>query len=192
MGRELSPYEREVRDTVLKSAFGGVAVTALAVTFFSPAGFGGPIGNGVASSLGLDTHAQAAEDPRASLAPYVAPLTQQEIATIRGQIASSSAIVDSNRASTDARLERIRTLAMTDDVVSFAPAPRVAQIAPADDIRLTFSQPASYQDAPVEAYVAASAVAEPISYVSTNASAVMAPHDRDLELADLLLAPELY
>ena len=37
-------YGREVRDTIVKSGLTGVAATMLAVTIFSPAGFGGMIG----------------------------------------------------------------------------------------------------------------------------------------------------
>mgnify|MGYP000865863612 CR=1 FL=1 len=43
-------FEREVRDTVVKSGLTGVAATVLAVTIFSPAGFGGMIGTSLASN----------------------------------------------------------------------------------------------------------------------------------------------
>ena len=53
-------FEREVRDTVVKSGLTGVAATVLAVTIFSPAGFGGMIGTSLASSFGNDASAALA------------------------------------------------------------------------------------------------------------------------------------
>ena len=63
-------FEREVRDTVLKSSLTGVAATALAVTIFSPAGFGGLVGTSLASGFGGDSGATAAENPYANLPAY--------------------------------------------------------------------------------------------------------------------------
>ena len=44
MSDKPTDYSREVRDTVVKSGLTGVAATVLAVTIFSPAGFGGYLG----------------------------------------------------------------------------------------------------------------------------------------------------
>src|SRR5690606_27627224 len=51
---EKPSFEREVRDTVVKSSLTGVAATVLAVTVFSPAGLGGIVGTSMASGFGAD------------------------------------------------------------------------------------------------------------------------------------------
>ncbi len=59
MAGQASNYQREVRDTIVKSGLTGVAAAALAVTFISPAGFGGMIGETLASGFGFDSNASA-------------------------------------------------------------------------------------------------------------------------------------
>ena len=126
-------YGREVRDTVVKSSLTGVAATVLAVTVFSPAGFGGMIGTSLASGFGLDTNAAAADDPYASLPPYPAPLSAQELSDIHNQLARTTASLEITRAATEAKIEHIRSLALNGgDLVTFAPPRQVAQ---ADGLR---------------------------------------------------------
>ena len=73
---ERPDYSREVRDTIVKSSLTGVAATVIAVTAFSPAGFGGVIGTSVAAGLGLDRTARASDDPYAHLPPFPSPLSR--------------------------------------------------------------------------------------------------------------------
>ena len=108
---ELPEYAREVRDTVIKSSLTGVAVTVLAATAFSPAGFGGIIGTSVASGLGLDHTARASEDPYAHLPPFTSPLTQTELTDIRGELARTAASLEITRAATEDKIDYVRTIA---------------------------------------------------------------------------------
>jgi hypothetical protein len=119
-------FETEVRETVLKSSLTGVAATVLAVTFFSPAGFGGMIGTSLASGFGVDPNAQTASDNiYASLPAYPSPLTQQELSDIRGELARTTASLEITRAATEAKIEHIRSISLTQGAVSFAPLPVV-------------------------------------------------------------------
>jgi hypothetical protein len=108
---ELPEYAREVRDTVIKSGLTGVAVTVLAATAFSPAGFGGIIGTSVAAGLGLDHTARASEDPYAHLPPFPSPLTQTELTDIRGELARTAASLEITRAATEGKIDYVRTIA---------------------------------------------------------------------------------
>lgn len=194
MAGQASSFEREVRDTVVKSGLTGVAAAALAVTFISPAGFGGMIGETLASNFGFDSNAQAADNPYASLPAYPAPLSQAELSQIRGQLASTVASLEITRAATDDKIEHVRSLAMGDGLVTFTPtrAPVRAAAAP-EALRLTLSEPASFSEAPVEAYVIdapVEATSTPVSYAGPAYEAQVPYRDPHLELADLILAHE--
>jgi hypothetical protein len=193
MAGQASNYEREVRDTIVKSGLTGVAAAALAVTFISPAGFGGMIGQSLASGFGFDSTADAADNPYANLPAYPAPLSQQELSQIRGQLASTSASLEITRAATDDKIEHVRQLAMSDGLVTFTPT-RVRAPAPMDTpLRLTLSEPASFVEAPVEAYVIEApveATAMPVSYAGPSYEQSVPYRDPHLELADLILAHE--
>jgi hypothetical protein len=199
MAGQLSKYEREVRDTVVKSSLTGVAATVIAVTAISPAGFGDWIGASVASNIGFDASANAADNPYVNLPPFAPPLTQAELDTIRGQLSSAEASLTLLRAATDAKIERARALALTEGAVTFAPMP-VAVRAP--QLRLSLSQPASldatasFAEAPVESYVAAAppevAAATPASFSSGGGSGSDDYRDPHLELADLFFAHETF
>lgn len=198
-------FEREVRDTIVKSSLTGVAATVLAVTVFSPAGFGGIVGTSLASGFGGDSNTAPADNPYANLPAYPAPLTVEEVSDIRGQIASTTAAMEITRAATETRIERVRAIAMADGLVSFSsmsaplaapalpqiemPAPVVPQIAEAPaELRLSLSEPAAVL-APVEAPVEMTAT--PVSYAVGGAQDYsVPPQDTHLEFADLLFAHE--
>jgi hypothetical protein len=178
MSDKPADYGREVRDTVVKSGLTGVAATVLAVTIFSPAGFGGLIGTSLASGLGVNANAAASEDPYASLPAFPAPLSAVELETIRSQLARTTASLEITRAATDDNIEHIRAIA--DGVVSFTPMPAVTQVGaglrPSTSMDVAFAAPAPIEVATTAvSYI--SADAEPVAYVD--------PH---LELAELLLA----
>ena len=125
MSEKVGGFEREVRDTIVKSGLTGVAATVLAVTIFSPAGLGGMIGTSLASGFGQDPNATPADNPYANLPAYPSPLTPQEISDIRGQLASTAAQMEFTRAATDAKIEHVRSIAMVDGAVTFTPMPSV-------------------------------------------------------------------
>lgn len=194
MAGQPSNYEREVRDTIVKSSLTGVAAAALAVTCISPAGFGGMIGETLASNFGFDSTASAADNPYANLPAYPAPLSQTELSHIRGQLASTVASLEITRAATDDKIEHVRQLAMGDGLVTFTPtrAPVRAAAAP-EALRLSLSEPSSFADAPVEAYVIEApveATATPVSYSGPSFEQSVPYRDPHLELADLILAHE--
>lgn len=193
MAGQPSNYEREVRDTIIKSGLTGVAAAALAVTFISPQGFGGMIGQSLASGFGFDSTADAADNPYANLPAYPAPLSQQELSEIRGQLASTVASLELTRAATDDKIEHVRMLAEGNGLVTFTSS-RVAPVpsAPEASLRLSLSEPASFADAPVEAYIieAPAEVVTPVSYSGGGYDASVPYRDPHLELADLLLAHE--
>ena len=187
-------YGREVRDTVVKSGLTGVAATVLAVTVFSPAGLGGMIGTSLASGFGLDTSAAATDDPYASLPPYPAPLTAQELSEIHDQLARTTASLEITRAATEAKIEYIRSLALSGDLVTFTPMPQTARVNAG--LRLRTSAPEAFAAVapPLTPVVDVSlppleATVTPISYAGGVDPSYRDPH---LELADLLLADETY
>lgn len=191
-----STYEREVRDTILKSSVTGVAATAIAIVAFSPAGFGDWIGASVASSFGSTPSSDEAINPYVALPPFAAPFTQEELSAVRAELAEVEASLALLRSGTDSKIERVRALALSDGLVTFAPV-RAASAAPG--LRLTLSEPAAFAtamaEAPVEAYVVDAAPVEatvaPASYSGGFDTAV--PYrDPHLELADLLLAHETF
>lgn len=191
MAGEMSPFEREVRDTVVKYTASGVAVSIIAITAFSPSGFGDWVGQSFASSMGMDSTASAESNAYANLPAYPAPLSADELSQIRGQLASTAASLEITRAATDDKIEHVRQLASGNGLVTFAPTPH----APAStemSLRLTLSEPASFDEAPVESYVVASSPeALPVVYSNSGVSSSPAAYrDPHLELADLLLAHE--
>ena len=173
MSDKPADYGREVRDTIVKSTLTGVAATALAITIFSPAGFGGLVGTSLASSFGLDPNANAADDPYASLPAFPSPFSSAELDAVRGQLARTTASLEITRAATEERIEHIRSIALTDRGATFAPPPQVVE---APVLRLSTAEPV--EAAPVEGYIT----------TASYAAAPMATPDRDLELAELLLA----
>jgi hypothetical protein len=195
MAGQAKNYQRVVRDTIVKSGLTGVAATVLAVSFFSPAGFGEWVGASLASSFGFDSTADAADNPYANLPAYPAPLSDAELSDIRSQLASTAAQLELTRAADEAKIEHFRSLALGGGVVTFTPAPRAA-VAPEASLRLTLSEPASFAapEAPVESYIMeapAEATAQPASY-SSGYNASVPYRDPHLELADLLLAHETF
>jgi hypothetical protein len=191
MSQKPVDYGQEVRDTIVKSGLTGVAATVLAVTIFSPAGFGGMIGTSLASGFGLDSNRVAADDPYASLPPYPAPLSADELSNIRSQLARTTASLEITRAATEAKIEHIRRIALTPGAVSFAPMPQTAQVG--GGLRLTMSDPSFAAPTPVAPVAAQAAPVEvtvtPVSYGGGATEAYRDPH---LELADLLLAHETF
>ncbi|MGD9814824.1 MAG: hypothetical protein AB7Q23_00095 [Hyphomonadaceae bacterium] len=176
-------YNREVRDTVVKSGMTGVAATVLAVTIFSPAGFGGMIGASLASGFGFDPSQSAADNPYANLPAYPSPLTQQELSDINGELASTTASLEITRAATEAKIEQLRSLALSEGMVTFTQAAQPAAIS--GGLRLTTTEPAAIATpAPADAVVASATgggAADPSAYVD--------PH---LELAELFFAHEQF
>jgi len=190
-------FEHQARVTVAKSSLTGVAMTVLAVTIFSPAGFGGMIGTSLASGGNADPNIAPADNPYANLPAYPSPLTAEEVSDIRGQLASTAASMEFTRAATDDRIEQIRSIAMTDGAVTLTPTAsvRVPQLAQAEptttfaedaELRLTLSTPASLS---VEAAAQVAPIA--ISY-SGNGGGIDYVQQRDpnLELAQLMFAFE--
>jgi hypothetical protein len=180
MAEDNSPFEREVRDTIVKSSFTGVAATAMAIVAFSPAGFGDWIGASVASSFGVDSTALADDNAYAVLPAYPTPMTRDEVNAIHAQLASSEASMTLVRAATNEKIEQVRTIALGDEL------PMLVGQAPAED-------------APVESYVAVTgpeAAILPVSYTAAvgggGFDASVPYRDPHLELADLLLAHETF
>jgi len=169
MAKKHADSGAEIRDTVVKSSLTGVAASVIAVTLASPAGFGGVIGTSIASTFGSDSANAAAEDVYASLPAFPSPLTQSELSDIRGQLARTTASLEITRAATDERIERIRSIAMSEGVASFAPMPEIAQVG--------------------GGMTPAPRIAEP---VLTPSASVLRPDgpDVNMELAALLLAHE--
>lgn len=188
--RSEQTYASEVRDTVVKYGLTGVAATALAVTIFSPAGFGGMIGTSLASSFGGDAASAATEDAYSRLPAYPSPLSSEEINTIETRLAQTTVSLELTRAATDDNIEQLRSLSASSDLVTFAEAPvRAAPVRTAqapEELRLTLSEPVAALaplPAPVEAM--------PISYSGASSFDHSVPYrDPHLELADLLLAHE--
>lgn len=190
--RSEQTYGDEVRDTIVKSGLTGVAATVLAVTIFSPAGFGGMIGTSLASSFGGDSGASNAQDPYSRLPAYPTPLSSDEINTIQTQLAQTAASLEFTRAATDDNIDQLRSLSITNGVVSFSQAPvhvpaptQVARVN--EELRLTFSEPVA-APAPTPAPIQAM----PISYGGSSFDYSVPYRDPHLELADLLLAHEAF
>jgi hypothetical protein len=161
-----SEYDREVRDVVVKSSLTGVAATALAVVAFSPVGFGGVVGASFASGLGLGHDARAHDERYVQLPPFVSPLSQTELSDIRGELARTAASLEITRAATDDKVAYLRTVASQQELnASLAPARHAAAL-----------------------NVTTTALAAPANFVATGV--LPAHHDRDMELAALLLAHE--
>ena len=179
--KALDCYGREVRDTIVKSGLTGVAATMLAVTIFSPAGFGGMIGTSLASGLGLDSSDASADDVYANLPAYPSPLSQDEVTQIQSQLARTSASLELTRAATEAKIDHIRAIALSEGVVTFAPAPQ--QTANADgDLRLTLSEPPALVPAPALTTAIVPTGGAGVEFASYS--------DTHMELAELMFAHE--
>jgi hypothetical protein len=193
------PFGEEVRDTVVKSSLAGVAATMLAVTVFSPAGLGGLIGTSLA--FGGDANARRADDPYALLPAYPAPLTEAEISSIQAELAQTTASLEITKAATDARIEHVRTLALSDGMVTFSPTPPTYTRAREPDLRLGFSEPVA-TPAPVAAVVpvvaraaAPAPVVQPVTVTPVSyggGASLTFVDDTNPELTELLLTHELY
>lgn len=177
MSDKPTDFGREVRDTVVKSGLTGVAATVLAVTIFSPAGFGGLIGTSLASGFGGDANASSTEDPYASLPAFPSPLSATELENIRSELARTTASLEITRAATDDNIDRMRSLATGSGAVTYTPIPVAAPAAMS--LRPTTSDEVAF--APVQTSITA------ISYMTNEAGNVqyVDPH---MELADLLLS----
>jgi hypothetical protein len=121
--RRQGDYGREVRDTIVKSGLTGVAASALAAAVFSPAGLGGMIGTSLASSIGEDPGVAPADDPYAKLPAFPTPLSDEELDQVRIQLARTSASLEITRAATEAKIDYVRSIALTERAVPLAPAP---------------------------------------------------------------------
>jgi hypothetical protein len=121
------------------------------------------IGTSLASGFGVDTNARADENIYANLPAYPSPLTTEEVSTIQSQLARSTASLEITRAATEAKIEHIRTISLSDAVASFAPAPVT-----------------------VEASVAPPVLRGP----TVEAPVVAQTTDPNLELAELMFAHE--
>jgi hypothetical protein len=183
--RKAGSFNLDVRDTIVKSGLTGVAASILAVAVFSPAGLGGLVGTSLA--LGSDNSASAPDDPYARLPAFPSPLTHDEIDAIQVELAQTSAALELTRAATDERIEHIRSLALSDDLVTFERAPAHAvhvaetrgedlRVMNTEDLRLSLSQPA-----------VAPAQPAPADDLLVDVS-----YDPNEELAELLLTHELY
>ncbi|GAM97916.1 hypothetical protein U91I_01546 [alpha proteobacterium U9-1i] len=166
MAQKFADHGAEMRDTVVKSSLTGVAATMLAVTAFSPAGFGGVIGTSLAS--GSNSSSTAADNVYSELPPFPSPLSSVELDDIRSRLARTSASLEITRAATDERIERIRSIAVSDGLVTFSPMSNVGEVR---------VNQAAAAPAPVE---------------TAARTVVIQPEHRDanLELAALLLAHE--
>lgn len=111
MSEDHSRFEREVRDTVIKSGMTGIAATAIAISVFSPAGFGDWIGASVAWSFGIDLTASAEDNAYANLPAYPTPMTRDELNDIQSQLAAGEASMAIIRAATDGNIEQVRSIA---------------------------------------------------------------------------------
>lgn len=196
MSEKPADYGREVRDTIVKSSLTGVAATVLAVTIFSPAGFGGLVGTSLASGFGADPNAASADDPYANLPPFPAMLSADEVDSINGQLASTTASLELTRAATEEKIERIRSIALSTAVATFAPTPHTADVG---GLRLTMSVPeetaAPQEAAPVQAAARAAPVRvsmTPVNYAPIAAPEPIEYRDTHLELAELLLARDTF
>lgn len=169
-------YGREVRDTIVKSSLTGVAATMIAVAVFSPAGLGGMVGTSLASGLGGDPGVAPADDPYANLPALRAPMSQEEVSQIRGELAATAAAMEITRAATEAKVEHIRAIALTDVDTPFAPAPdEYANERLGGGLRLTLSAPASAPEL------------VPAQYSGGGVGGYAGSHS---ELADLMFAHE--
>lgn len=180
-------FEAEARETAAKSAVSGVAATMLAITTFSPAGLGGVVGTSLASGLGVDPTATSSDDNvYANLPPFSTPLTAQELSEIRGQLARTTASLEITRAATDEKIEKLRELAQSSDLVEFTSPVRASSRVAENAVNR--AQPVQPVVAPVQEAAAPVSAATPVSFSQVNN--LEQPRDRDLELAELLLAHE--
>jgi len=174
--RKATSFNDEVRDTVVKSGLTGVAATILAVAVCSPAGLGGLIGTSVAFGSGASN---TAGDPYARLPAFPSPLTHEEVDAIQVELAQTSASLELTRAATDERIEHVRSLAVTGDLVTFAPTSRTYAATQTEDLRLMSTDDLRH-----------AASTSPVT--SPRAALVNVAYDPNAELAELLLTHEMY
>ena len=179
--RSAQTYSDEVRDTVVKSSLTGVAATVLAVTIFSPAGFGGMIGTSLA--LGDAASSTAAQDPYAVLPAYPAPLTGEELNAIQTQLAQTAVSLEITRAATDDTVEHLRQMADGGELVTFEPTQTATVQPQREQLRLSLSEPVA-TIAPLPAPIQPT----PISYGGSMVDMSTPYRDPHLELAELFLA----
>lgn len=184
--RSAQTYSDQVRDTVVKSSLTGVAATVLAVTIFSPAGFGGMIGISLASGFG-GANDTAATDAYSVLPAYPAPLSGEELNAIQTQLAQTSVSLEITRAATDARVEQLRSMADGGELVTFEPVQTASVQPQREDLRLSLTEPVA-AIAPLPAAVQAT----PISYGGSTVDMSAPYRDPHLELAELFLAHESF
>lgn len=179
MSHEALGHDAQMRSTAVKSGLSGVAVTVLAVTMFSPAGFGGVIGTSLASGFGANANAGGAttDDVYGRLPAFPTPISQEELSDIRGRLARTEASLAITRAATDARIEHIRSIAMSDGVVTFTPMTSVGQIG-------------AGIVTPSSALIEPTATAQMEQMVVPIVAEFAQPRASHLELAALLLAHE--
>lgn len=171
-------YGREIRDTIVKSSLTGVAATVLAAAVFSPAGLGGMVGTSLASGLGADPGVAPADDPYANLPAFPAPMSQDELSQIRGELAATAAAMEITRAATEAKVEHIRAIALTGVDTPIAPVPDdYSNARVGGGLRLALSEPALAPHLAPAGYQGGGGAAG--GYVGSH-----------LELADLMFAHE--
>lgn len=183
MSEHESEYGREVRDTIVKSSLTGVVATALVATVFSPAVLGGMVG--VAQGFGAGGPGAQANDPYANLPPFPAPLSAEEVTTIRTQLERTAASLELTRAATEEKIEHIRSIAVAGNAVTFE-APRVA-----------LNTPVTAEPVALRGTLAApEPVAEPAPLPQPEHTAsgaggrqeILSYREQHLEFADLLLS----
>jgi len=119
-------HRSDVCATIVKSSLTGVAATMAVVAVCSPAGLGGMIGTSVASGLGIDTvDVLRPRDGVVTFPDLRAPLSNAELDSIRGRLADCAFVIESARASTDATIDMLRTIAS--DPMAFSVAHDYAQ-----------------------------------------------------------------
>ena len=137
--------------------------------------------------------------PRANAAILIRPRNSGVTSMVRRavkppSISSTAAQMEFTRAATEAKIEHVRAIAVTDGAVTFSPMPEVyvpqltasAARQSQPQLRLTLSEPVSMPVAP-----AAPAQLVEVSYSGTGGGADYVPYrDSHMELADLLFAHE--
>ena len=190
-------HNKDFRDTIIKSGFSGVAATVLAVTIWSPAGFGGIIGTSLASGFGFGPDANV-NSATSGLPAFPAPVTKAELTEIRDRLAITTATLANVRAATDTEIEYVRTIARNGGLLSAAPMPHVAQVGAGMQVTQRAEEPATVRAVSAvstEAQIAPlqTAQLEPageIVPVSFGGGVDYGMRDSDLELASLLLSDD--
>jgi hypothetical protein len=175
--RKKSSFSDDVRDTIVKSGLTGVAASIMAVAVFSPAGLGGLVGTSLA--FGNNGGAGSTDDAYSRLPAFPSPLTHEEVDAIQIELAQTGASLELTRAATDERIDHVRSLAVSDELVTFAPAPVSAAPGHGDNLRLMRSEDLRHS------------LSQPAPETATAAHVDIA-YDPNAELAELLLTHEMY